>query len=783
MTLKARFFWLVVGGLTVGETPDSMMYARQVDRIPRTRLMSDVELTAEVRDSQSVYASASDFLKQGDAASARRKLAEYFASRKIPKFFFAAGEVKERIREYTHLFPNEVKKERKRGEAFVKTYGADVDWLMPGRDLRGKAHTPNTVRYIARQWEAFNLAVQFFSENENPQILGFLMTQVRDFAVDFEAGKVETGDNDVFERFYGGHRLRNWIMMHQLLLASPLYTADDQVLMLKLILLHGAKLADQSKSFNWGNHQLVGLVALYELSVMFPEFKAATVWHDQSLKLILQHLEKEIASDGFQAERSSHYHKLDVANYFLVLQLARLNGETLPPVFHERFRKMFQAMADIAMPNKRMPILQDVSDSLDVRDDRIDEEMSLGALLYGNRTFRYFARDELPASLYWYFDRAAVSRYRSLTPVSPGFTSLSLPQTGYYVMRTGWDAGARYLLIDGGLAADKPDHTHGGVLGVIGYALGEVVLPNYPVRYSDKSYKDMKNSLAKNVALVDDVLQGRDWLDNRARTGFGIWRTLPKPKVHDWISGSEFDYFAASHDGFENSGVDYSRAIVFLKPSAWLVIDDFTSASQHRNQQIWQGQFEIEATKTRVVQKSQRGFIELIPVGSKDIEIQKHQIAYASGVRFQEKADGSSEMATLVHVGKDLTTDRATASVVHAEASSTYTVNLGTSTWIVERNRGIGSRTNGERCPVTVSRYNAKALEAVFVVNGTQLRAGDLDVVLSKPASSQLVKDNRKRWVFTLFASEANAISVNDKNRSALTFDVRPGQPVVLPTR
>jgi hypothetical protein len=141
-------------------------------------------------------------------------------------------------------------------------------------------------------------------------------------------------------------------MMHQLLLASKRYTVDDQILMLKLLLLHGAKLADQSKQFNWGNHQLVGLVALYELAVVFPEFEASEKWHSQALKIILQHLEKEIAPDGFQAERSSHYHKLDIANYFLVLQFARLNGEELPPVFHERFRNMFGAMAQLAMPNK-----------------------------------------------------------------------------------------------------------------------------------------------------------------------------------------------------------------------------------------------------------------------------------------------------------------------------------------------------------------------------------------------------------------------------------------------
>ena len=33
-------------------------------------------------------------------------------------------------------------------------------------------------------------------------------------------------------------------------------------------------------------------------------------------------------------------------------------------------------------------------------------------------------------------------------------------------MRTGWNKNDLYMVIDGGLAKYKPDHTHGGILGV-----------------------------------------------------------------------------------------------------------------------------------------------------------------------------------------------------------------------------------------------------------------------------------------------------------------------------
>jgi hypothetical protein len=185
------------------------------------------------------------------------------------------------------------------------------------------------------------------------------MKQVRDFVSDYEAGQTESGANDVFERFYAGHRARNWLAMHHLLLSSPHYSWSDQIFLLKVFLLHGARLIDVCQKFNWGNHQLVGLTAIYEMSVVFPEFPAMREWNRKAGKTIYEHLEKEIPPDGFQCERASHYFKLDILNYFRVYRLSLLNGIELSPIFNERFKAMFDALVAVAMPNRTVPVLQD----------------------------------------------------------------------------------------------------------------------------------------------------------------------------------------------------------------------------------------------------------------------------------------------------------------------------------------------------------------------------------------------------------------------------------------
>ena len=174
------------------------------------------------------------------------------------------------------------------------------------------------------------------------------MNQIKDFVSDFENGKVETGRNDVFERFYAGHRTRNWLFMHQVLLGSDDYNWQDQIMMIKVFILHGAKLYDVCKEFNWGNHQLHGLAGLYEMSIMFPEISVMNFWNTEAKRVILEHIEKEIKPDGFQFERASHYFKLDIINYFRVYQISKINNIELPAIYLNRFNEMFEAIEKLS---------------------------------------------------------------------------------------------------------------------------------------------------------------------------------------------------------------------------------------------------------------------------------------------------------------------------------------------------------------------------------------------------------------------------------------------------
>jgi hypothetical protein len=103
-----------------------------------------------------------------------------------------------------------------------------------------------------------------------------------------------------------------------------------------------------------------------------------------------------------------------------------------------------------------------------------------------------------------------------------------------------------------------------------------------------------KNSMTKNVALVDDELQGKQYTSNKGGSGFGKFRELPNPKVISWSTHDDIDVFVGSHDGFENVGVDYSRQVINVKNQFWIVKDNFKSSEPHEYKQVWQGHYSKE---------------------------------------------------------------------------------------------------------------------------------------------------------------------------------------------
>ncbi len=544
---------------------------------------------------------------QSDSSAAVTALLKYFRDKMSGRYFFDWRNFKPRFFEYKSTYSEMFDRHEKEARSHMSRYAPETHWKLPFTNLCGKAVTAYELRHLSRQQKAYDMALMFWFNNEDMTYLDYWTRQMADLNHAYLAGEIDRGGNAVYEAFRAGKRINNWLFAHNAYLSSEKYSRAAQWLWLRTMLHHAMMEMQQTRKIKYGNHNTRGLVALFQLAVLFRDFKWADAWLKHSLDGLKWHLEKEILSDGMQFERSTHYHMGDIYNYFRVVQLAKINDILLPEIFDQRLRGMFDALVKLAHPNGKIPPLQDNTDIPYATYNDIATVMKLGELLYKNPVYGWFTSAAIPPDVYWLLRREQIRQNLKRPTRVPSVESVALKQSGYYVMRSGWRKNDLYLCVSAGLSEYKPDHQHGDMLGITAWANGHEILPNYQVKYKETNFKDFKNSLSKNVALVDSILQGRRWTPNRGGSGFGKFHFLPTPQVHAWINETDFDYFSGSHNGFDSLGVNYTREVIFVKDGFWIVLDHFESQTTHDYQLIWQGVFTPQDKSDRLRKRYEDG--------------------------------------------------------------------------------------------------------------------------------------------------------------------------------
>jgi len=575
-------------------------------RITAEKIPTDEDLLfslkAEIPELQKVY----EERDKRNIEKAKSLLIDYFKEKFSERYFFSWKNFKNLFSEYSKKYPNEKAPHIRRADEHSSLFPASAQWELPSKNFSGGNVSAYELRHLARQHKSINAAFAFYYENENSERIKYFIEQVRSLNDAFTKNKYDDKGNAVYEVFHAGYRVQNWLFVHALYLASTKYLPSEQIDLIRTLLHNGAQIAKRGKKFNYGNHHTKGMTALFLLSTIFPEFQVSDEWRKLSIEMLLLHLQREVNEDGFQFERSVHYHMGDIDNYFYVYQLAEINNIALPEEFKKRFRSMFDALVKMAQPNKKLPVLQDDTDAPWGEFNEIRNSMTIGALLFKDPVYRYFASESTGAELSWFVSQSQ-EEFLKKKGRKPIYESLSLEQTGYYVMRDGWEEDNRHLIISAGLSKQKPDHQHGDMLGIVAFANGNQILPNYQVRYNLPDYELFKNSFVKNVAIVDSIPQGRDWKKNEGESGFGKWNFIPTPNTLAWYSDENIDYYCGTHNGYDQIGVKYLREVFFIKNGFWIVQDKFFSSNTHNYYQIWQGHYDFEKQNTHLRSTFQNG--------------------------------------------------------------------------------------------------------------------------------------------------------------------------------
>ncbi len=524
------------------------------------------------------------------------EIAQYFRKKFSERYFYDWNSFNKRFQSYKDIYPDAEKGHSERALDHMAKYNGSTQWKLPFNYLFGEPVNAYALRHLARQHKMVDIAFYYNYQNQDSKYLEYFKDQMNSLNAALDSGEYEKIDdgNGVYEAFRSGYRILNWLQIHNMFLGQNNYSDDDQLTTIATLLQHGAHLYETNQEFVSGNHQTRGLSALAMVSILLRDFVDTDQWYNHSMKLLEEHLSREINDDGFQFERTVHYHISDIGNYYYVYQLAQTSNLEVSQFWEEKLKSLFTTLIKIAYPDKSAPVLSDDTDDPWAEKNDISGALTLGYLLFNDPEMGYFANDHVESRMYWYLSDSQLKMLGNIETKKPVYGSLHFPTTGYYIMRDGWNPKNNMMIISAGLDDLKPDHQHGDMLGIQAMANRKVILPNYQVRYYLKDLELFKNSMTKNVALVDDELQGKQYTSNKGGSGFGKFRELPNPKVISWSTNDDIDVFVGSHDGFENVGVDYSRQVINLKNQFWIVKDNFKSDKPHEYKQVWQGHYSHE---------------------------------------------------------------------------------------------------------------------------------------------------------------------------------------------
>ncbi|TWU36471.1 Heparin-sulfate lyase precursor [Novipirellula aureliae] len=344
---------------------------------------------------------------------------------------------------------------------------------------------------------------------------------------------------------------------------------------------------------NWGLMESNGLA---HMGILFPEFKEALDWKAEAMSRFEEQIRMQICEEGMQVERASGYHLVCTFCFTQILDLALRNQVRVSDTYMANAEKMIDFVVSIMKPHGVYPMLKDADES-DVFGERASgglwEDINNLNMLEDHNDLRWVLK--AGARLFHRPDMLWIATHGEQGE-KPTLGSLAMPDSGFAVMRSGWDHDDLYCVYTcGELGVMDQSCVHGNAdaLSVDISGHGETLLID-PGRYLYEGPWRVwfKSTAAHNSITVDGQ-------DSSELADEWMFKTKAKSTLRCFSSTEKFDYVDGSHDGFERLGdpVTHRRRVVFVKPHFWLVVDELTAKAQHQYDQYWHFGPEAQVTE------------------------------------------------------------------------------------------------------------------------------------------------------------------------------------------
>ena len=326
---------------------------------------------------------------------------------------------------------------------------------------------------------------------------------------------------------------------------------------MKFLYQHGRHIEQYLSKYYSPNTHLTGeALGLYYLGTQLPFFERAKHWRKLGEDILFAEITKQVLPDGVYFEQSTWYQRYtaDIFSHFVLLR--SLYGEpyynAAAAELENRLQKAFDFLMSVTMPDGKTPIIGDDDGGrmlpLTIAEpDDFRGTLALGAVLL-DRTDQKHVSGRPSEEIFWLMGPDGIRSYNAIKSAEPTSASVDFADGGYCVMRDGWGDTDNYLIVDcGEVGSLSGGHGHADALSIELAIHGKTLLVDsgtYTYHESSELRDYFRSSTAHNGLVIDGLSS------SEPGSTFG-WKTRADAKRNVWIADDRFDFFEASHNGYE----------------------------------------------------------------------------------------------------------------------------------------------------------------------------------------------------------------------------------------
>ena len=461
-----------------------------------------------------------------DWPAAAEAWAAYFRTRETPTMHFRRDVWPEWIREHRPQLVEPVIAEADaigEGDISHGPYVLQVD----GREIKWLENPTNDTNYVSAvgsQWflNCLGRAYLLTGDERYAGSFAWLFDSWYDHQQAIREKQGGLGFDPIYRAYYPGVRARVLADNYYCLARSDALTPTLHVKLMKALLGAAAWLYAQNQpEYQVGNQQVTAVLGCGIVGQVFPEFRDAAKWITLAETRMREHMQQDFFADGGHKEICTQYHKTVLRDVGYVALVAEANGRKglyQDPVAGPLIERAYDWLAKIVMPTGETPALHSAVFATDYA-----VHLELGARHFGREDFAWLAervweRGEAPsqkppfAFANYMVAAPGDEQQRRGTgprptdgcePTLPDWLSVHLEESGFAIMRTGWEPEDRYLMVQHGWG--NTGHAYPGALHFIYEANGELVAsaPGSPRSYRHPAYAYCHSTPSHNVVTID----------------------------------------------------------------------------------------------------------------------------------------------------------------------------------------------------------------------------------------------------------------------------------------